>query len=115
MMGLPGDFSAPSRFVRAVFFSQSAPVAKNGGEAVNTVFHIMNNFDIPPGAIATSAAAAAGGGIDGYETTEWTTAMDLKNKVLYVRPSDTLTTRTFAFSEMPLDGKDIKYISLDQK
>ena len=115
MMGLPGDMSAPSRFVRAVFFSQAAPAAMNGVEGVNTVFHIMNNFDIPPGAIATSATAAAGGGIDGYETTEWTSAIDLKNKVLYVRPSDTLTTQTFALSDMPLDGKEIKTFSLEQK
>lgn len=48
LVGLPGDMSAPARFIRAVYFSRSAPLAKNGDEGVNTVFHIMNNFDIPP-------------------------------------------------------------------
>lgn len=114
MIGLPGDMSAPARFVRAAFFAQSAPPAKNGDEGVRTVFHIMNNFDIPPGAIATSAKAAAGGGIDGYEVTEWTSTADLKNKVFYVRTYDSAQTRKVVMSAMPLDGKSIKYISLDQ-
>jgi len=114
MVGLPGDMSAPGRFVRAAFFAQSAPTAKTAGEGVNTVFHIMNNFDIPPGAIATSAKAAAGGGIDGYEITEWTSVADIKNKVFYVRTYDSFQTRKVALSNMPLDGTTIKYMSLDK-
>jgi choloylglycine hydrolase len=114
MVGLPGDMSAPGRFVRAVFFSQAAPVAKNGEEGVNTVFHIMNNFDIPPGAITTSAKAAAGGGIDGVEITEWTSVADMKNKVFYIRTYDSLQTHKVVLSAMPLDGKAIRYISLNQ-
>ena len=114
MVGLPGDMSAPGRFIRAAFFARSAPVAKNGDEGVKTVLHIMNNFDIPPGAITTSAKAAAGGGIDGYEITEWTSAVDVKNKVLYVRTYDNQQIRKVSLGAMQLDAKEIKYLSLDQ-
>lgn len=51
MLGLPGDFTPPSRFVRAVFFSATAVSVKNAAEAVDQTFHILNQFDIPIGTI----------------------------------------------------------------
>jgi choloylglycine hydrolase len=49
--GLPGDFTPPSRFVRAAVFSSTAVPAKNGHEAVLQVFHLLNQFDIPKGSV----------------------------------------------------------------
>ena len=49
MLGLPGDFTAPSRFVRAAFFQTTSPMWDTGEEAVLQAFHILNNFDIPIG------------------------------------------------------------------
>src|SRR5690606_6140997 len=49
MLGLPGDFTPPSRFVRAAVFSASAVPAQTAAEGVPQVFHILNNFDIPIG------------------------------------------------------------------
>ena len=49
MLGLPGDFTPPSRFVRAAFFKATAPTWKTGFETVIQAFHILNNFDIPIG------------------------------------------------------------------
>ena len=49
MLGLPGDFTAPSRFVRATFFQTTSPVWATGFETVVQAFHILNNFDIPVG------------------------------------------------------------------
>ena len=51
MLGLPGDFTPPSRFIRAVAFTQSAIPAATAGEAVLQAFHILNAFDIPVGAV----------------------------------------------------------------
>src|ERR1700738_3725759 len=48
---LPGDFTPPSRFVRAVAFSQSAVPSDTAQQAVLQAFHILNNFDIPYGAV----------------------------------------------------------------
>jgi len=112
MVGLPGDLSAPSRFVRAVFFTQSAPTPKNNDDATSMMFHILNNFDIPPGAISTSSKSASGGGIDGYETTEWMSVATLKDPTFYVRSYDSNQTRRLALSAMPLDGKEIKTFPL---
>ncbi len=51
MLGLPGDFTPPSRFVRAALFSSYAKQSKNSDELVLQVFHILNQFDIPVGAV----------------------------------------------------------------
>lgn len=49
MLGLPGDFTSPSRFVRATFYQTTSPVWATGFETVVQAFHILNNFDIPVG------------------------------------------------------------------
>ena len=43
MLGLPGDFTPPSRFVRAAMFSQAATPNKTAQNAVLSAFHILNH------------------------------------------------------------------------
>ena len=52
MLGLPGDFTPPSRFVRAAVFSATAIPAADATAGVFSGFHILNNFDIPYGSRA---------------------------------------------------------------
>jgi choloylglycine hydrolase len=80
MLGLPGDFTPPSRFVRAAMFSQTAAPNKTADSAVLAVFHILNQFDIPEGSVVN---AAVGQPTD--EITEWTSVADLKNLRWYFR------------------------------
>jgi len=80
MLGLPGDFTPPSRFVRAVAFSQSAAPNATTDAAVLSAFHILNQFDIPEGSVVNSAI---GKPVD--EITEWTSVADLKNLRWYFR------------------------------
>lgn len=49
MLGLPGDATPPSRFIKAVALSQSVLEAENAEEATKNAFHVINNFDIPKG------------------------------------------------------------------
>jgi choloylglycine hydrolase len=72
--GLPGDYTSPSRFVRAAVFSQSAIPSDNTRDEVLQAFHILNAFDIPLGAVR---ASEDGGMIAEYTT--WTSAADLKD------------------------------------
>jgi len=51
MVGLPGDFTPPSRFVRAAIFSYTALASKTRDQAVLQAFHILNQFDIPLGVV----------------------------------------------------------------
>lgn len=50
MIGLPGDFTPPSRFVRAAFFQSTAPQKPDAESFVFTAFHILGSMEIPIGA-----------------------------------------------------------------
>lgn len=75
-LGLPGDFSPPSRFVRMAFYLQNALPQATSSEAVGTMFHFLNNFDIPPGA----AMPPAGTSEKYPDYTSWTVVSDLAKK-----------------------------------
>ncbi len=49
MLGLPGDVTLVSRFVRAVAFTQTLITPENAEAGVNEASRILNNFDIPRG------------------------------------------------------------------
>jgi choloylglycine hydrolase len=113
-VGLPGDMTSPSRFVRAFLFSYSAPKEPTSADAVMLAFHILNNFDIVPGTIRTSAEAAAGGGVNGTEITEWSTVADLKAQRYYIRTFEDLQAREVDLDKAGFDGAAIRTIPLGQ-
>lgn len=80
MLGLPGDFTPPSRFVRAVALTQSSLPSKSAEEEVKTAFHILGSFDIPLGLTREKH-----GDKIYYEYTQWMTVSDLSNKIYYFK------------------------------
>jgi len=74
-MGLPGDFSPPSRFVRMVFFTQNASKSPTTTAAVGQLFHILNNFDIPLGVAMPPAGTAE----VTPDYTTWTSVSNLRD------------------------------------
>ena len=80
MFGLPGDATPPSRFVRAVAYSQTALPVSTAAEAVLQVFHIMNSFDIPLGSVRDKSGDAIH-----IDYTVWTSVADLRNDRWYFR------------------------------
>ena len=89
LRGLPGDFTPPSRFVRAVAFSQSAFPSETAPQAVLQAFHILNNFDIPYGSVRE-----VDNGRVHAEATTWSSAADLKNLRWYFRTYDDQSIRS---------------------
>jgi choloylglycine hydrolase len=109
MQGLPGDFTPPSRFVRAIAFSQSVFVPKTGDEAVLEAFHVLNQFDIPKGSAREREKDS-----EGYvpaDYTMWTAASDLKSKRYYFRTYENSQIRMVDLTKMNLDAKDIVKMS----
>lgn len=80
MLGLPGDFTPPSRFVRAAALTQSSLPSKNAEEEVKTAFHILGSFDIPLGLTREKH-----GDKIYYEYTQWMTVSDLTSKIYYFK------------------------------
>ncbi len=100
MLGLPGDFTSPSRFVRAVVYSQSVIDIKDCQTTKKTAFHILNLFDIPRGFIRQREK-------DGvlYERTQWTSACDLKNRRYYYKTYETQIVQEVDLLTMDMDSK----------
>ncbi len=84
LVGLPGDFTPPSRFVRALALTASARSLETAVDAVFEAFRILDNFNIPVGTTASHDAVAQ----DIASATQITTASDLKNRVLYFHTMD---------------------------
>lgn len=81
LLGLPGDFTPPSRFVRAAFFQTTAPQQPTAQESVFQAFHILNNFDIPGGSEESLGKAL----VNLPSATQFTVACDTHNRMLYYR------------------------------
>jgi len=110
MLGMPGDFTPPSRFVRAVAFSQSVFPSKTGEDAVLEAFHVLNQFDIPKGAAREHEKDEHGNVLADY--TIWTSASDLKTKRFYFRTYENSQIRVVDLMKMNLDAKGIVTISM---
>lgn len=103
MTGLPGDFTTPSRFVRAAFLQTSSPVRDNGIETVIQAFHILNNFDMPVG-ILTSADYMD---VSLPSATQFTTAIDLAALKFYYRTAWNSNIRCIDL--MSIDFSKVRY------
>jgi choloylglycine hydrolase len=110
MLGMPGDFTPPSRFVRAVAFSQSVFKPKTGHDAVVEAFHVLNQFDIPKGAAREHEKDEHGNVLADY--TIWTSAIDLKAKRFYFRTYESSQIRVVDLMKMNLDAKEIVTFSM---
>ncbi|MEA4862512.1 MAG: linear amide C-N hydrolase [Victivallaceae bacterium] len=75
-LGLPGDFTPPSRFIRAVVFTQTARKTPDGAETLYEAFRIMDNFNVP-----LAKPENAGGKL--RSATAWTIAYDMPRKAFY--------------------------------
>ena len=109
LLGLPGDFSSPSRFVRASFFKNYSITQPDAAATIKQAFHILNNFDVPFG----TTQAAKSGTFDMPSATQWTIATDITNRKIYyhtmynrtIRRIDmnTIDFETVPFQSHPLD------------
>jgi choloylglycine hydrolase len=112
MIGLPGDFTPPSRYVRAVAFSTTARVTPTGEETIYELFRILDNFNVPLG-------AAEGHGHDHNQgmrsSTLWTSGYDTKNRVMYYHTQHNRRVRKVEFDAIDFAPRaELIRLPLDQ-
>ena len=79
LVGIPGDYTPPSRFVRAAFLRHYATKPRNTDEAIQLVGHVLNTVDIPLG-----IAQAKEGGALVSDYTQWVAIKDLTGNRLLI-------------------------------
>ena len=107
MLGIPGDFSPPSRFVRAAIFCSTAIPSSNSEQGIQQVFHILNNFDIPRGVSREKSKDRSF--FDDY--TQYTCARDPQKLRYYLKSYEDQTIRMVELGKFDLNAKKVKTIS----
>jgi len=108
MNGIPGDFTPPSRFVRATAFSVTALPAETTFDAIKDVFHILNNFDIPKG---FSREVVKGEIYADY--TQLTCARDPQTLKYYYKTYNNQTVKEFDLNSFDSNSKEILVLNTD--
>ncbi|WP_430817898.1 linear amide C-N hydrolase [Carboxylicivirga sp. RSCT41] len=115
MIGLPGDNTPPSRFIRAVAWSQTARETRDGKETVYELFRILDNFNLPLGPDGAEGAGHGGNTDMMRSSTIWTTAWNQSDMTLsfhtqHNRRVRFLDMKTIDFGKM---GEKIIHMTFD--
>lgn len=102
-MGLPGDWSSASRFVRAVFVKNHTLLVE-GGTEVDRFFHVMDTVSVPRGCILTDDGQAV--------QTIYTCCMDLADATYYYTTYDCRRVRAVSLRHLPSDGEKVAVFSM---
>lgn len=99
MLGLPGDISPPSRFIKIAVLLKNVLIPNTAIEALNVAQHIINNVDIPLGFVREIQAPNK----VSNELTQWVVFKDLKNNIFYYR----------TYGDLTLHAIDLKQINFN--
>lgn len=107
LRGMPGDFTSPSRFIRATLFTTTAIPSENSKQSAFQAFHILNQFDIPVGAVRDVAQH-----IVHPEYTMITSVKDPNQLIYYYKTFQDQTIRMINLNEFDLNANNLKTIDL---
>lgn len=102
-LGIPGDVTPTSRFVRAAFYQATAPVQDNARQTVLQGFQILNNFDIPLGIEFAEGKVP----VNIPSATQWTSATDMRHRMIYYRTMYNSAIRSIDLNK--IDFQRVKY------
>lgn len=97
LMGMPGDYTSASRFIRASVLKQYTSGVKGPEKGLNAVIHILNSVDIPKGVKITNTKNNTS------DFTQYKGIMDLTNLSYYMLSYD-----SFLPHKVTLDEKMMK-------
>ena len=104
--GLPGDFSSPSRFVRAAFARWNARCGDAEEERVAQCFHMLGMAAQPRGCNRTA---------EGDEITRYTSCCDLKRGIYYYAAYDTNRVIGVDMHREDLNGREPAVYPLQER
>ncbi|UJF15841.1 linear amide C-N hydrolase [Jeotgalibaca sp. MA1X17-3] len=107
MVGLPGDFTPPSRFVRSAYFVSNTPKDLKRGAAILQAFRILSQANIPTGAIVDPV----GGHCD---ETLYTSVMDTNKQAYYIKCHDNINLQSFYLDDYK-NNNEITFIPLEKE
>lgn len=101
-MGLPGDYTSPSRFIRALFNLQNSKEEQTANETIIRAMHILGTVNIPKGIIETTTKA--------IDYTQYSTYMVTNNLTYVYRLYSDLIPRHYNLNDYEWDTNEIKIL-----
>ncbi|RRK10729.1 linear amide C-N hydrolase [Lactiplantibacillus garii] len=89
-LGMPGDYTSVSRFVRTVFMRQHTDAVATDAEAVNALSHMLNSVEIPKGVKIKADGAA--------DYTQYRSYMSMHEPAFYMQPYEDQTITRVALT-----------------
>lgn len=108
-LGMPGDFTSPSRFVRASFLSSFNIPLKTGYDASMHAFHILNNFDVPLAVQYNRGEKMP----DMLASTQWTMVTDTGAGMIYYRTMYNSAIRSINMKDIDFETVSFQWHPLD--
>lgn len=97
-IGLPGDFSSASRFVRAFFVKENSVFSDDEMTNVTQFFHIMNSVAMPKGCVQAG---------DAFEYTRYTSCCNVDRGIYYYNTYDNPEIKSVSMGDVDLEGKEL--------
>lgn len=106
MLGLPGDFTPPSRFIRAAYYVSTTDKTLARNQAILQGFRILSQFDIPDGSVIDPEEKRV-------NKTLYTAIMDTKQLSYHVKTHDNINLQNFYLKDFQTEN-EVKMIELDK-
>ena len=106
LLGLPGDWTPASRFVKTATCLRFAKQPMNGIEGVNLAEHLLNAVDIPLGTVREN-------GKDAGDYSQWVVIKDQTQKVFYFRSYKDLCLKKIDMKKLNFEKGTGKSVSFD--
>ena len=101
-LGLPGDLSSQSRFVRAAYHKLNS----RDNASIGQIFRLLSTVAMPDGSVQTDY---------GYERTEYSSAQDLDRLVYSYRVYDSLSAYAVRLPDEDLNASSLKSYRLKKE
>ena len=102
-LGLPGDFSSASRFVRACFVKENSVSTKDEKSSVNQFFRILDAVAMPKGCVWTE---------DGYEYTRYSSCCNAKCGIYYYKTYENPDIVAIKMENNDLNQKELEIFEI---
>ena len=97
-LGLPGDYSSASRFIRALFVKENSVSEHSEDSNVNQFFHILNSVAMPKGCVQSS---------EGFEYTRYSSCCNMDRGIYYYTTYDNLKITSFNMHNVDLNNSQL--------
>lgn len=102
-LGLPGDFSSPSRFIKATFVKYKSKLGSSEKESVNQFFHILNSVAMPKGCVLVR---------DGeYEYTRYSSCCNVDKGIYYYKTYDDFNIKKIDMNSFDFNTNELYEMS----